>query len=222
MRRRGVGLALGVSLAAAVLACGAARLPAPPYVGQPTEALQEVAYPPPPARVEVVPPSPKDGAVWLDGEWTWQAERWSWKRGRWVIPPALAAYSPWTSNRDGTGTLYVAEGKWRDKERRVLPDPVPLAVARTRGGAVTNAEGETVPASPNVPVNAAPGSDRSAKRDAETANAPETPSGATPTGTERKTAPILPDPDASAPVDAGLSDAMRAPDAVPLGTRMKP
>ena len=54
-----VALALGVSFAGAVLACGASRLPAPPYVGQPTEALQEVAYPPPPARVEYVPPAPQ-------------------------------------------------------------------------------------------------------------------------------------------------------------------
>jgi hypothetical protein len=116
-----------------------------------------------------------------------------------VIPPANAAYSPWTSNRDGAGNLYVAEGKWRDKELRELPDPPPLAVGRTRGGAVTNAEGETVAASRNVPLDTR----------------------------ERKTAPIVPDPDAGEPDDAGLFDvelfdAMRAPDAVPLRTRMSP
>lgn len=202
MRRFGQGLALGVSLAAVALACGASRLPAPPYVAHPTSALQEVAYPPPPARVEYVPPLPRDGAVWIDGEWTWQGERWAWKRGRWVMPPASAAYSPWTTSRDRSGNLYLAEGKWRDRELRELPDPPPLAVSATRGGAVTNAEGERVPVTQNVPLNAR-------------------------TEPTAPTAPILPEPDASEPSDAGfadvvLDDAMSAPDAVPLGTRMIP
>ena len=48
------------------------------------------------------------------------------------MPPANATYSPWTSNRDGAGNLYVAEGKWRDAQLRELPDPAPLAVSRTR------------------------------------------------------------------------------------------
>ena len=48
------------------------------------------------------------------------------------------------------GTLYVAEGKWRDDKGHELPDPDALAVGRTRGGAVVNPEGEEVPAAPNV------------------------------------------------------------------------
>lgn len=153
MRRPGLGLALGVSFAAALFACGASRLPAPPYVAHPTEALQQVAFPPPPARVEYVPASPKSGAVWVDGEWTWQTDRWSWKRGRWVMPLANARYSPWTSSRDRSGTLYVAEGRWRDDKLRELPEPAPLATGKTRGGAVTNAEGDTLPTTPNVPLD---------------------------------------------------------------------
>lgn len=156
MRRPGLGLALGVSFAAALFACGASRLPAPPYVAHPTEALQQVAFPPPPARVEYVPPSPKSGAVWVDGEWTWQTDRWAWKRGRWVMPLANARYSPWTSSRDRSGTLYVAEGRWRDDKLRELPEPAPLATGKTRGGAVTNAEGDTLPTTPNVPLDRPP------------------------------------------------------------------
>lgn len=222
MRRLAAALALGVSFAGAVLACGASRLPAPPYVGQPTEALQQVAYPPPPARVENVPTAPRDGAVWIDGEWTWQGERWVWKRGRWVMPPANAMYSPWTSNRDREGNLYVAEGKWRDPQLRELPDPPPLAVSKTRGGAVTTPQGETVAASPNVPLNAPP--DSGLGWTESEGGFPETPSGATPTGTKR-TVPIIPDagePSDAGLLDVGLDDAMRAPEAEPLGTRMSP
>lgn len=219
MRRLWIGLGLSVSFAGALLACGAARLPAPSYVGHSTEALQAVDYPPPPARVEYVPAAPKDGAVWIDGEWTWQGQRWAWKRGRWVVPPANAAYSPWTSARDTVGTLYVAEGKWRDKELRELPDPPPLAVGRTLGGAVTSPRGETMTSTPNVPVTGRPGAGRG--KTADDGGCPETPSGATPTGTETKPpAQIL---DAGEPpsdaglVDVELFDAMKAPDAEPLG-----
>ena len=220
MRRLGLTLALGVTIASAVLACGASRLPAPPYVGHPTEALQQVAFPPPPARVEYVPPAPKSDAAWIDGEWTWQGARWAWKRGRWVVPPASAAYSPWTSNRDRTGVFYVAEGRWRDKQLRELPDPVPLTVGRAGGGPVTNPEGEEVPASPNVPVDAPPSSGRGKAGDG---RGPETPSGATITGTERKATPVIPDgggPSDAGLVDVGLDDAMRMPDALPLRSKM--
>ena len=134
---RAVVMGIGVVVIAAIAACGAARLPAPTYVKQPTESLQEVSYPPPPARVELVPDAPNGSAVWIDGEWTWQGKRWAWKPGRWIAPPADAAFSPWTSVRDKAGLLYVAEGKWRDKQGRELPDPKPLAVANTRGGHVT-------------------------------------------------------------------------------------
>ena len=222
MRRLGLALTLGVTTAGAMLACGASRLPAPPYVAQPTEALQEVAFPPPPARVEYVPAAPKTDAVWIDGEWTWQGVHWAWKRGRWVVPPANASYAPWTSNRDRSGNLYVAEGRWRDKQLREVPDPVVLAVGRTRGGAVTNAEGEGVPETPNAPENAPPAAGRGKAADE---RGPETPSGATITGTERKAAPIIPDggmPSDAGLVDVGLDDAMRAPDAEPLRSRMGP
>ena len=139
-----------VILASLVFACGASRLPAPSYVGQPTEALEEVDYPPPPARIEYVPTSPREDAVWIDGEWIWHGPRWAWKTGRWVIPPPSARFSPWTSVRDSRGTLYVAEGKWRDQQGQELPDPDALAVGRPRGGVVVNPEGEEVPAAPHV------------------------------------------------------------------------
>jgi hypothetical protein len=219
MRRLGLGFGLSVAIAGAMLACGAARLPAPSYVGQPTEALQQVQFPPPPARVEFVPQAPNESAVWLDGEWTWQGRRWAWKQGRWVAPPANAKYSPWTATRDKLGALYVAEGQWRDADGGALPDPKALAVGRTRGGPVTGPEGEAVPSAPNVPAatpQGKPGAAGAAGRGLETR--PETPSGATPTGTEPKTGPIIdssaPPPDADIP-DADIPDAVLS-DAMPL------
>ena len=218
MRRLGGGIVLSAGIAGAILACGAARLPAPPYVGQTTEALQPAAYPPPPARVELVPDSPRPEAVWLDGEWTWQGRRWAWKRGRWVAPPANARYAPWTSVRDALGTFYIAEGRWRDEDGGELPDPQPLAVAVARAGAVVTPEGEAVPQTPNVRADASR-SGSSTDRQAEVGPA-ETPSGATLTGTEPKTgAEHL--PEGGVPPDAGLQDvsgdATEPTDAMPLG-----
>jgi hypothetical protein len=113
------------------MACGAPRLPAPVFTGQPTSALEPVTYPPPPARVEVVPGRPQPEAVWLDGEWVWQARRWAWRPGRWVTAPAGARFAPWTSVRDRLGTLYVARGAWRDDSGKEIAEPEPLAVAES-------------------------------------------------------------------------------------------
>ena len=124
-------------LALAFAGCGLRQLPRPRWVSQPTSALVEVPYPPPAARVEFVPKQPSDRAVWIDGEWTWNGRRWGWRAGRWVIPPTdprttplhlAAAFSPWVTVRSGDGTLYVAEGTWRDIRGIDMPEPPPLAV----------------------------------------------------------------------------------------------
>lgn len=147
-----VGVVCGT---AAAFACGAPKLPAPPYVEQPTSALTEVPYPPPPARAEAVPPEPKDeGAVWLDGEWTWQTRRWAWKPGRWVKPPSGARFSPWTTVRDRTGTLYFAAGRWRDAKGAEISEPEPLAVGGPAPAAVISPEGQEVREGPPAPLDA--------------------------------------------------------------------
>jgi hypothetical protein len=181
MRRLGLGMATSLAITGVMVACAAPRLPAPPYVGQPTEALQQAAYPPPPARVELIPDPPKPEAVWVDGEWTWQGRRYAWKRGRWLVAPTNARFSPWTATRDKSGLFYIAEGKWRDPQGRELPDPPPLVLGKTHGGPVVDPEGGPVAATPNV----APGTPSgSSKADADAGDGvPETPTGATPTGT---------------------------------------
>lgn len=183
MFRLAVAVVSSLGVAGAFIACASARLPAPVYVGQETEALQQADYPPPPARVEFVPASPRADAVWVDGEWLWQGRRYAWRGGRWVTPPANANYSPWTGTWGKTGTYYIADGVWKDGRGQKLPDPPALALARVRGGGVVNPEGEDVPATPNVRPDRTNGADKA--RDA-APGPPETPSGATPTGTEPK------------------------------------
>lgn len=151
-----VGGALLPALSGASGACGSS-LRAPPFVRQPTSALAPVPYPPPPARVERVPNAPTPTAVWVDGEWLWQGRRWAWKPGRWVAVPPGAAFAPWTTVRDATGTLYVAQGTWRDAQGNELPDPTPLAVGTPNLAQVVNPEGERLPPSPTASPSATPG-----------------------------------------------------------------
>ncbi len=131
---------VGASVVAA-LACGGG-LPVPPYAAQPQAALAPVPYPPPPARVELVPARPLGGALWIDGEWAWRGRRWSWRPGRWVVAPKGGRFSPWTLVRGDDGTPYFASGAWRDAKGQALPEPAPLAVATPTPGAVVNPEGE--------------------------------------------------------------------------------
>jgi hypothetical protein len=144
----------------AMLACGG-DLPRPRYVPQVSAALVPVGYPPPPARVEFIPESPRSGAVWIDGEWGWIGSKWAWTKGRWVEAPTNASFSPWTMVRDEVGTVYFASGIWKDQAGHPLPPPPPLAAGRARPGDVTSPEGDdekTGPSSavPAPPVSAAP------------------------------------------------------------------
>jgi len=129
----------------ASLACSS-KLPHPPYAAQPTTALTEVAFPPPPAHVEIVPPKPPTDTdnqlVWLDGEWSWRGAKWSWKPGRWVVPPAGATYSPWTSVRGENGTCYFAPGAWRDAHGVAVTEPPAAAVAGAAAGVIFDADGD--------------------------------------------------------------------------------
>jgi hypothetical protein len=118
-----------VGILMALAACGG-RLPHPPYIPQPSEALTEVDAAPPPPRVEYVPAEPEvAGAVWVDGEWLQKRGRWAWKLGRWVVPPEGTKFAPWAFVRSTDGTLYFASGVFRDAAGKAVPDPRPLAVA---------------------------------------------------------------------------------------------
>jgi hypothetical protein len=131
-----------LSLACTVcVACGH-RYPAPPYSPQPSSALTAVPTSPPPARAERVPPRPNGDAVWLDGEWAWRRRRWAWSPGRWIVPPPGFTYSPWTTVRGADGTLYFAQGTWRDAKGETVTAPKSLVTANVEAGAVVDAEGD--------------------------------------------------------------------------------
>ncbi len=208
MRRQCVGIMMVVAL----VACGSARLPRPTYAQQPTEALQQADYPPPPARSEVVPTSPRNDSVWIDGEWLWQGDRYAWKTGRWVVPPASAGFAPWTSVRGTMGTFYIAEGKWRDGNGVEVVDPPALSIAKVRAGSVVNSEGEEVERTPNIRPDTAESLARKGRHEKKMdGGPPETLSGALPTGTEPKPGPTGSTPTVTEPkpgpsVDAGLPD----------------
>jgi hypothetical protein len=128
-------------LALALTACSSS-LPHPTYERQPQSALVEVAFPPPPARPEIIPDPPRDDAVWIDGEWAWRGRRWAWRSGRWVVPPAGCAFSPWTMVRRDDGVLFFAPGTWRDAKGDAVDAPKPLALGGATSGAVVDPSGD--------------------------------------------------------------------------------
>lgn len=113
----------------------------PPYVGQPSAALEAVDRPPPPARVEIVPARPSPEAVWIDGEWLWRRGRWAWLPGRWVLAPAGTSFAPWAFVRGADGKLWYAPGSWRDANGAVVDPPTPIALGLVEAGAVVDADG---------------------------------------------------------------------------------
>ena len=121
-----------IPLLALVASGCSSHLPAPPRTAHPLRAYVEVPYPPPAALVEVVPDAPKDdGAVWLDGYWTWRGRHYVWQRGGWLVPPEGAAYASWQSVFTRDGRIVFAPGLWYGPEQRPLPAPRVLAEART-------------------------------------------------------------------------------------------
>jgi hypothetical protein len=144
-----IGTLGGLLTGVLTVACGSS-LPHPTYSAQAASALEVVSRPPPPARVESVPPSPTKGAVWVDGEWVWAHERWSWLPGRWVRPVEGATFSPWVVVRGADGTLYVARGLWKDAAGHAIAAPPPLAIATVEAADVVDAQGDAVETGPTI------------------------------------------------------------------------
>lgn len=90
----------------------ASSLPRPVPANHVPADFTEVPYPPPPAKVQVVPKAPSEEAVWVNGEWFWRGNGWSWEDGGWVIPPHGARFAPWTTRWKLDGVLLFAPGTW--------------------------------------------------------------------------------------------------------------
>jgi hypothetical protein len=105
---------------ALLLSC-AYRPPKPPTGGRvPVDEMIEVPYPPPPARVEIIPSQKDRREVWIDGQWDWTGNEWRWDDGSWVIPPSGAHFTPWITERQEDGRLLFARAAWRDERGRPL------------------------------------------------------------------------------------------------------
>ncbi|MSP24135.1 MAG: hypothetical protein EXR75_03005 [Myxococcales bacterium] len=89
------------------------HLPTPPDGPHAGDAPLIVPYPPPVARVELIPPRRRQEAVWLDGAWAWRVDRWSWTRGKWALVPEPGAYyAPPMTVRRRNGELFHFAGQW--------------------------------------------------------------------------------------------------------------
>lgn len=124
--------ALGVLVAAILTVasgCSGPQVPEPEFARSPAAAYVEVPYPPPAALAEIIPPSPRDDAVWVDGQWFWRGSYWVWDKGAWVIPPKGARFAPWSTAYRADGTLLFAEASWRDARGEKLPAPQVLEPA---------------------------------------------------------------------------------------------
>jgi hypothetical protein len=143
----------GAAISLVLLSACNWRVPKPPTGPVPKNAMVRVPFPPPPARVETVPPKAKELDVWIDGQWDWTGRVWKWTAGYWMTPPPNAYFTPWTTERRADGQLYFARAAWRARDGRPLdiptgPDTCPAPV----------------PAAPVPPGEAAPKADEVAKR----------------------------------------------------------
>jgi hypothetical protein len=139
-----------------------------PPVVQPAPIV--VGWAPPPMLVEVPPPSPFFGGVWVGGYWVWQGN-WVWAHGHWMEPPR-ADYvwmHPYYEHR-GDAVIFI-DGHWSAPGVVFVPPPpsLTLVVERPAYGVIPGArpigpEGCFVPAPPGsragiiipAPVGTAP------------------------------------------------------------------
>jgi hypothetical protein len=92
---------------------------------QPENAPQvQVQFPPPPAKVEILPDDPGEPCVWVDGHYNWVGRRWQWESGGWFIVPegcylaeARLAWAP-----EGS-TLYYTPPSFCFESGKACPDP---------------------------------------------------------------------------------------------------
>jgi hypothetical protein len=106
---------LAALLALALVGCGY-TVPTPKTGPHENEEPIEVPFPPPPARVELIPKPPvgkEKSAVWVDGAWEWKVHRWVWLAGQWEVPQANTYYAPPTTIRLSDGSLKYFPGAWK-------------------------------------------------------------------------------------------------------------
>jgi WXXGXW repeat (2 copies) len=86
-----------------------------------------VDVPPPPIRIENVPPQPNSDCLWADGRWRRSDGQWQWVPGAWVRPLKTCYYAEpllvWIPSVDGRGVLFHTDGEWYDRSTGTLCQP---------------------------------------------------------------------------------------------------
>ena len=101
----------GAVLAAGLLMSGCAVVPAPVPVAVAAGDVDAPAAPPPPP-VEVIPPVPFVGAVWVGGYWNWYGGRHVWVPGRYVGPNPGYHWQPHHWEQRPGGGWWLRGGAW--------------------------------------------------------------------------------------------------------------
>jgi len=128
-----------------------------------------VGWAPPPMLVEVPPPEPFAGAIWVGGYWVWQGN-WVWAHGHWMGPPQpqYVWVHPYYEHR--ADEVIFIDGHWSPPGVAFVPPPPGVLVVETpavgviAGPRPLGPEGCFVPAPPGsragiiipAPVGTAP------------------------------------------------------------------
>jgi hypothetical protein len=76
-----------------------------------------VPYPPPPAKVVTIPPTPSNPAcVYLDGQWVFGSRDWQWEEGGWFIAASGCSFAQarlfWQTVGADRSELRFRAGRW--------------------------------------------------------------------------------------------------------------
>ena len=116
----------GAACALLTAACGGALRTVPTGTRGAAASPTVVESPPPPARVETVPPDPGEPCAWLDGRWEWTGRTWEWAPGAWVVAEHECRYAPpeatWVAAGE-RGLLFYLPGRWYRGDGRPCPEP---------------------------------------------------------------------------------------------------
>ncbi|HEY5955916.1 MAG TPA: hypothetical protein VIV60_05160 [Polyangiaceae bacterium] len=90
-----------------------------------------VPYPPPPAKVETMPPMPGNRAcVYWDGQWVFGPRDWQWVSGAWVIQRDDCAFQRsrlfWHTLGADRAELRYRPGRWVQSANPAMDCPVAL------------------------------------------------------------------------------------------------
>lgn len=127
VRARATTLAMLAAVASALGCAGGGLRLAPIASSRCVAKGVRVDGPPPPARAETVPPSPRADAVWVDGAWSWSNGRWVFREGAWVVVPPGVALRRFALVRGADADLSFTPAAWVDAACAPVAAPTPIA-----------------------------------------------------------------------------------------------